>query len=84
MKDQYTALLLLVFTRAGLLDVRIPPKPLRPADVSVKALTCMLEETTNGTNLSRKAVLLMGEVMHLSNHLLPLHMAAQIQVKLVP
>jgi hypothetical protein len=40
----------------------------------------MLEETTNGTNLSRKAVLLMGEVMHLSNHLLPLHMAAQIQV----
>jgi hypothetical protein len=42
----------------------------------------MLEETTNGTNLSRRAVLLMGEVMHLANRLLPSHTAAIIQVEI--
>jgi hypothetical protein len=41
----------------------------------------MMEETTAGTNLSRRAVLLMGEIMHLANRLLPSQMAAHIQVR---
>jgi rapamycin-insensitive companion of mTOR len=40
----------------------------------------MLEETTVGTNLSRKAMLLMAEVLHLANRLLPLEIAAKVQV----
>jgi hypothetical protein len=67
MRDQYMGLLLLVLTQAGLLD----------------AITSMLEESASGTSLSRKAVLLMGEVMQLSNRLLPLHVAAQIQVCII-
>jgi rapamycin-insensitive companion of mTOR len=46
----------------------------------LQAITSLLEETQAGTNLSRKALLLMGEVMHLANRLLPSHMAASIQV----
>ncbi|KAG9315833.1 Rapamycin-insensitive companion of mTOR, N-term-domain-containing protein [Chiua virens] len=61
--DQYIALLLLVFTNAGLLD----------------ALTCMLEESTIGSNLTRKATLLMAEVMQMANRVLPLTIAANIQ-----
>ncbi|EGN98236.1 hypothetical protein SERLA73DRAFT_169260 [Serpula lacrymans var. lacrymans S7.3] len=61
--DQYIALLVLVFTNAGLLD----------------ALTSMLEECTTGSNLSRKATLLMAEVMQMANKVLPLSMAARIQ-----
>jgi rapamycin-insensitive companion of mTOR len=61
--DQYIALLLLVFTNAGLLD----------------ALTCMLEESTMGSNLTRKATLLMAEVMQMANRVLPLAIAANIQ-----
>ncbi|KAI6145691.1 Rapamycin-insensitive companion of mTOR, N-term-domain-containing protein [Pisolithus thermaeus] len=49
--DQYIALLVLVFTNAGLLD----------------ALTMMLEERTTGSNLTRKATLLMAEVMQMAN-----------------
>ncbi|KAI0917225.1 hypothetical protein AcW1_007525 [Taiwanofungus camphoratus] len=61
--DQYIALLILVFSRAGLLD----------------ALTCMLEETPVGSNLSRKATLLMAELLQTANRVLPLSMAAKIQ-----
>ncbi|KAG8214549.1 Rapamycin-insensitive companion of mTOR, N-term-domain-containing protein [Butyriboletus roseoflavus] len=61
--DQYIALLILVFTNAGLLD----------------ALSCMLEESTIGSNLTRKATLLMAEVMQMANRVLPLNIAASIQ-----
>ncbi|KAJ6585048.1 Rapamycin-insensitive companion of mTOR, N-term-domain-containing protein [Mycena capillaripes] len=61
--DQYIALMVLVFTNAGLLD----------------ALTGMMEESTSGTNLTRKATLLMAEVLQMANRVLPLSIAAQIQ-----
>ncbi|KAI6044824.1 Rapamycin-insensitive companion of mTOR, middle domain-containing protein [Pisolithus marmoratus] len=61
--DQYIALLVLVLANAGLLD----------------ALTMMLEERTTGSSLTRKAILLMAEVMQMANRVLPLNMAAQIQ-----
>ncbi|KAF9242546.1 Rapamycin-insensitive companion of mTOR, N-term-domain-containing protein [Melanogaster broomeanus] len=61
--DQYIALLVMVFTNAGLLD----------------ALTSMLEESTTGSNLTRKATLLMAEVMQVANRVLPLTFAAKIQ-----
>lgn len=40
----------------------------------------MFQETTTGSNLSRKGTLLMAEVLHLANKVLPLSMAAKIQV----
>lgn len=40
----------------------------------------MLEESTSGSNLSRKATLLMAEVLQMANRVLPLSIAAQIQV----
>ncbi|RXW24422.1 hypothetical protein EST38_g1410 [Candolleomyces aberdarensis] len=61
--DQYLALLLVILTQAGFCD----------------ALTAMLEETTVGTNLSRKATLLMAEVLAMSNRVLPLSIAGRIQ-----
>ncbi|KAJ7644182.1 Rapamycin-insensitive companion of mTOR, N-term-domain-containing protein [Roridomyces roridus] len=61
--DQYIALMVMVFTNAGLLD----------------ALTGMLEESTSGSNLSRKATLLMAEVLQMANRVLPLSVASQIQ-----
>lgn len=39
----------------------------------------MVQETTTGTNLSRKATLLMAEVLQLANRVLPLWVAARIQ-----
>lgn len=62
--DQYIALLVLIFTNAGLLE----------------ALTCMFQETTTGSNLSRKGTLLMAEVLQLANKVLPLSLAAKIQL----
>ncbi len=41
----------------------------------------MLTETTMGTNLSRKATLLMAEVLQIANRVLPLSVAARIQVR---
>ncbi|RPD54648.1 hypothetical protein L226DRAFT_535797 [Lentinus tigrinus ALCF2SS1-7] len=61
--DQYIALLILVFTKAGLLD----------------ALTSMFEESSVGSALSRKATLLMAEVLQKANQVLPLSIAAKIQ-----
>ncbi|KAI0061413.1 hypothetical protein BV25DRAFT_1900415 [Artomyces pyxidatus] len=61
--DQYIALLILVFTKAGLLD----------------ALTDMFEESTTGSNLSRKGTLLMAELLQLANKVLPLSVAAKVQ-----
>ncbi|KDQ62311.1 hypothetical protein JAAARDRAFT_30208 [Jaapia argillacea MUCL 33604] len=61
--DQYIALLVLVLTRAGLLD----------------ALTSMLQESTTGSNLTRKATLLMAETLQMANKVLPLSVAASIQ-----
>jgi len=40
----------------------------------------MLEECTAGSNLSRKATLLMAEVMQMASRVLPLNVAAKIQV----
>ncbi|KAF8501078.1 Rapamycin-insensitive companion of mTOR, N-term-domain-containing protein, partial [Russula emetica] len=62
--DQYIALLVLIFTNAGLLE----------------ALTSMFQETTTGSNLSRKGTLLMAEVLQLANKVLPLSLAAKIQL----
>lgn len=39
----------------------------------------MLEESTIGSNLTRKATLLMAEVMQMANRVLPLAIAASIQ-----
>ncbi|KAH9841656.1 Rapamycin-insensitive companion of mTOR, N-term-domain-containing protein [Rhodofomes roseus] len=61
--DHFLGLLIQVLCGAGLLD----------------ALTCMLEESPVGSNLSRKAVLLMAEILQMSNRVLPLSIAAQIQ-----
>lgn len=61
--DQYLALLLVILTNAGLCD----------------ALTSMMEETTMGTTLSRKATLLMAEILAMSNRVLPLTTAGRIQ-----
>ncbi|KZS99394.1 uncharacterized protein LAESUDRAFT_718693, partial [Laetiporus sulphureus 93-53] len=43
------------------------------------ALTGMLEESPVGSNLSRKATLLMGELLQMANRVLPLTIAASIQ-----
>jgi len=40
----------------------------------------MIEESTIGSNLSRKANLLMAELLALANRVLPLDLAAKIQV----
>jgi rapamycin-insensitive companion of mTOR len=40
----------------------------------------MLEEETTGSNLSRKATLLMAEVLQMANRVLPLSIAAKLQV----
>ncbi|KAI0632054.1 hypothetical protein C8Q77DRAFT_1158732 [Trametes polyzona] len=61
--DQYIALLILVFSKAGLLD----------------ALTSMCEESSVGSALSRKATLLMAEILQKANRVLPLSIAAKIQ-----
>ena len=61
--DQYIALLLLVFSQAGL----------------VEALVTVLEESGVGSKIGRKATLLIGEVLQLANRVLPLAMAAKIQ-----
>ncbi|KAG8811799.1 hypothetical protein FRC17_002318, partial [Serendipita sp. 399] len=62
--DQYLALVLAVVTEAGLLD----------------ALVCMIEELPGSSStLSRKATLLLGEVLQSANRLLPLPLAAKMQ-----
>ncbi|KAJ8516654.1 hypothetical protein ONZ45_g6075 [Pleurotus djamor] len=61
--DQYIALLILILTEAGLFE----------------ALMTMLEENVTGSNLSRKATLLIAEILQLGNRVLPLSMAAKLQ-----
>ncbi|KAF9267369.1 hypothetical protein L218DRAFT_977972 [Marasmius fiardii PR-910] len=61
--DQYLALLLLVFHNAGLLE----------------ALASLIEESPMANNLTRKATLLIGEILQMSNRILPLSVAAKIQ-----
>ncbi|KAF8349461.1 Rapamycin-insensitive companion of mTOR, N-term-domain-containing protein [Amanita rubescens] len=61
--DQYMALLVVILTKAGLCE----------------ALTSMLEETKTGSNLSRKATLLLAEFLQTANKVLPLVAAAEIQ-----
>jgi rapamycin-insensitive companion of mTOR len=39
----------------------------------------MLEETALGSNLSRKATLLMAEILQMANRVLPMSVAARIQ-----
>ncbi|KAG6812566.1 hypothetical protein H0H92_002218 [Tricholoma furcatifolium] len=43
------------------------------------ALSGMLEESVNGSNLTRKATLLLAEVLQMANRVLPLSVAAKIQ-----
>ena len=50
--------------------------------VVTQALTAMLEESATGSNLSRKATLLMAEVLQMANRVLPLSLAAKIQAGL--
>lgn len=40
----------------------------------------MLEETAAGSNLSRKATLLMAELLQIGNRVLPLSIASKVQV----
>lgn len=49
-------------------------------DYLFQALTAMLEEETTGSNLSRKATLLMAEILQMANRVLPLSVAAKLQV----
>jgi hypothetical protein len=78
--DQYIALLVLIFTNAGLLEVGCWCSHLRIITHISQALTSMFQETTTGSNLSRKGTLLMAEVLQLANKVLPLSLAAKIQV----
>lgn len=43
----------------------------------------MLEEVTIGSNLTRKATLLMAEILQMANRVLPLSVAAKIQVRII-
>jgi Rapamycin-insensitive companion of mTOR, N-term len=52
----------------------------KPNSTFPKALLSMCEESTTGTNLSRKATLLMAELLHIANKVLPLSVAANLQV----
>ena len=45
-----------------------------------QALSSMCEESIIGTNLSRKATLLIAEVLHMGNKVLSLSAAAKVQV----
>ena len=65
--DQYLSLLTVILAKAGLLE----------------ALTSMMEETTTGSALSRRAVLLMSEMLLIANKVLPLSTASRIQVRSV-
>jgi hypothetical protein len=65
--DQYLSLLTVILAKAGLLE----------------ALTSMMEETTTGTALSRRAVLLMSEMLLIANKVLPLSTASRIQVRVI-
>lgn len=80
--DHYLALLVAILTNAGLCEVRLSIKHCFFCFSShvTQALISMLEETTTGTNLSRKATLLMAEILSMANRVLPLSLAAQIQV----
>ena len=84
--DQYIALLISVFVAAGLLDVSgesVLRNPRTVSDewmLSHQALSSMCEECIIGTNLSRKATLLVAEVLHMANKVLSLSAAAKIQV----
>ena len=44
----------------------------------------MLEEVTTGSNLTRKVTLLVAEVLQMANKVLPLSVAANIQVYTTP
>lgn len=81
--DQYIALLIRVFVAGGLLDVSSSLGILGPIQMKGaihQALSSMCEECIIGTNLSRKATLLVAEVLHMANKVLSLSAAAKIQV----
>lgn len=80
--DQYIALLILIFTKAGLLDVSVVAVAGKVCntDTVPQALTSIFAESSVGSTLSRKATLLMAEVLQKANCVLPLSIAAKIQV----
>lgn len=82
--DQYIALLIRIFTSSGLLTVCFSFCPIFSLHLSMnlQALSGMCEESITGTNLSRKATLLMAEILHIANKVLPLSVAAKIQVRM--
>lgn len=46
----------------------------------MQSLVAMIQEEAGAQNVSRKATLLLGEILQLANHTLPLQYAARIQV----
>lgn len=86
--DHYTSFLLAVFLESGLIDVRpifwiyCQSSPdLLHVRYSLQALVDVIEEAHN--ILSRKATLLVGEVLALANKLLPSSFAARVQVPII-
>lgn len=86
--DHYTSFLLAVFLESGLIDVRpifwiyCQSSPdLLHVRHSLQALVDVIEEAHN--ILSRKATLLVGEVLALANKLLPSSFAARVQVPII-
>lgn len=81
--DQYFALLILICTKAGLIDVSdLPTIHINHlSSAETQALTSMFEESSVGSTLSRKATLLMAEMLQKANRVLPLSVAAKIQVR---
>jgi rapamycin-insensitive companion of mTOR len=82
--DQFLAILVMVLTKAGLCDVRLC-NCLIYCYLFIymcgwQALTCLLEETRIGSSLSRKATLLLAEILALATRVLPMNAAAGIQV----
>ena len=47
----------------------------------IQALVAILEESASGSNISRKATLLIGEVLQIANKVLPLGVASNLQVR---
>lgn len=50
--------------------------------IKSQVLIFLLEETPSGSALSRKAALLVGEILEVANRVLPMNLAASIQVEL--
>jgi hypothetical protein len=89
--DQFLALLLVIVSESGLINVswdyfrdymlRFKTRAALTSSLDRKALVGILEEEDCDPNISRKATLLLGEILYMSNRLLPLPHAAKLQVR---